>query len=66
MLRSESWFFRRGVVTVAVGRPLETLRIREKHGGDTWTTAVELRDAAREHILRHSGEPDLAHEKSPI
>ncbi|GKT09568.1 AMP-binding protein [Desulforhabdus sp. TSK] len=66
MLRSESWFFRRGAVTVTVGRPLETLRIREKHGGDTWATAVELRDAAREHILRHSGEPDLAHEKSPV
>jgi 1-acyl-sn-glycerol-3-phosphate acyltransferase len=66
LLRSESWFFRRGGVTVTIGSPLETLHIREKHKGDTWAAAVELRDAAREHILRHSGEPDLAHEKSPI
>ncbi len=25
-----------------------------------------LRDSARAHILRYCGEPDLAHEKSPI
>jgi len=26
---------------------------------DSWKTAIKLRDAAREHILRHCGEPDL-------
>ena len=33
---------------------------------DTWTLALKLRDATRRQILRHSGEPDLAHERSPI
>lgn len=29
-------------------------------GGDAFDAAVRLRDAAREHILQHCGEPDLA------
>jgi len=32
-------------------------------GGTDWSAAVALRDAARAHILRHCGEPDLADDK---
>ena len=32
-------------------------------GGDTWRTAIALRDRCREFILRHCGEPDLAGEE---
>ncbi len=33
---------------------------------DTWALALRLRDATRRQILRHCGEPDLEHERSPI
>ncbi len=33
---------------------------------DTWALALRLREATRRQILRHCGEPDLEHERSPI
>ena len=60
ILRDGSWFPRRGAVTVTVGAPLAP---RALAGGEgPWAAALKLRDAARAHILRHIGEPDLAGE----
>jgi 1-acyl-sn-glycerol-3-phosphate acyltransferase len=53
-LRSGSMLPRRGAVSVAVGKPIAPK-------GSDWSAAIELRDAAREDILRHCGEPDLGH-----
>ena len=55
LLRDGQWFPRRGPLVVDIGDP-----ILPPAGGDRFATAVKLRDAAREHIRRHCGEPDLA------
>ncbi len=56
ILRSGSWFPRHGAITVTVGEPIEA-----PARDDRWASALALRDAARRHILRHCGEPDLTH-----
>jgi len=66
MLRAESWFPRRGSVTVTFGVPIAPSPPEAPEAPDAWTVAVRLRNATREHILRYCGEPDLSHEKSPI
>jgi 1-acyl-sn-glycerol-3-phosphate acyltransferase len=53
MLRADGWIFRRGPIRVVFGAPIAA-------EGRDWAAAVKLRDAAREEILRHCGEPDLA------
>ncbi len=53
MLRADGWIFRRGPIRVVFGEPI-------RPQGRDWAAAVKLRDAAREEILRHCGEPDLA------
>lgn len=58
ILRSGSWFPRRGTVTIRVLEPLNP-------EGEDWKSAVRLRDRAREVMLEHVGEPDLGHEKPP-
>ena len=58
VLRSGSWFPRRGVLRVRIGAPIETASIAP--GQSSWQRAVRLRDAARAMMLRHCGEPDLA------
>ena len=50
------------LVAERVGAPLEA----DRDAPDPWAAAIELRDATREFILEHCGEPDLAHEKSPL
>jgi len=64
ILLDDTWFPRRGSITVTIGKPIEP----EKPEGESarWKAALHLRDAAREHILRYCGEPDLSHEKSPV
>ena len=52
ILRSGSWFPRRGIVSVVIIEPI-TPR------GTDWAAAVELRDLSRAMVLRYSGEPDL-------
>lgn len=59
MLRAGSWFISRGVITVTIGKPI-------KGDGSGWTAAITLRDRAREEILRHCGEPDLAGTRPPV
>jgi 1-acyl-sn-glycerol-3-phosphate acyltransferase len=53
ILRAEQWFPRRGAVSVTIGPPIMP-------SGSDWSAAVALRDAARAHLLRYTGEPDLA------
>jgi 1-acyl-sn-glycerol-3-phosphate acyltransferase len=60
MLRDVSLFPRRGTITVTIGKPIEPRSVQDPAEPDAWTTAIKLRDAAREHILKHCGEPDLA------
>ncbi len=52
ILRSDSWFPHRGIVSVVVTEPI-------KPQDTNWKSAVDLRDKARAMILRYSGEPDL-------
>lgn len=59
ILRADSWFPRRGNITVVIG---ETIMPR---AGARWIAAGVLRDEARRHILRHCGEPDLATAELP-
>lgn len=62
ILRSGSRWPRRGKVDITIDRPIPA------GGGqvDPWEVAVRLRDRARQSILAHSGEPDLARERPPI
>ena len=62
MLRGDSWFPRRGIISVTIGKPCLPAAILQEQGGDTWKAAIKLRDLARLHILRHTGEPDLGRE----
>ena len=60
MLRSGSWFPRRGRITVNIGEVIEPAQFPETVQSDTWHLALALRDKARQYILRHCGEPDLS------
>ncbi len=64
ILRDSSGFPRRGAVAVVIGAPLDPKALDAPD--DTWSAAIRLRDAARAHILRYCGEPDLEHERSPV
>jgi 1-acyl-sn-glycerol-3-phosphate acyltransferase len=60
MLRDVSLFTRRGKINVTIGKPIDPRHMQDRSVQDSWTAALRLRDAVREHILRHCGEPDLA------
>lgn len=66
ILRPGSWIPRRGAITITICKPIEPEELKAQTSVDPWTIALKLRNAVREQILRFSGEPDLAHEKSPI
>ncbi|BAL23820.1 AMP-dependent synthetase and ligase [Azoarcus sp. KH32C] len=51
VLPDETWFPRRGPITVTIGRPVLP-------PGSDWSAAVALRDTVRKEILAHCGEPD--------
>jgi 1-acyl-sn-glycerol-3-phosphate acyltransferase len=60
VLRDSSKFPRHGAISIAVGRPIDTLALRESEGlADDWALALRLCDLARAEVLRHCGEPDL-------
>jgi hypothetical protein len=65
-LRSGSWFPRRGAITITIGELIDPPEAKTEAPSDKWAAALRLRDLTREHILRHSGEPDLDHEKWPV
>ena len=54
ILRGDSTFMRKGAVSVLVGSPIMPQ-------GSDWQAAINLRDAVRDEMLRHCGEPDLGH-----
>lgn len=58
-LRANSWFPRRGPVSVTISRQV----LPE---GDDWKAAIQLRDTVRRKILSHLGEPDLAGSFAPF
>jgi len=58
ILRPGNWFAHHGSISVVIGKP-----IKIQQDGDNWVKAIQLRDAAREHILRYCGETDLSNEK---
>jgi 1-acyl-sn-glycerol-3-phosphate acyltransferase len=66
ILRDNSWFPRRGAITITIGPAIEASATSAEGETDAWAKALRLRDATRKHILQYCGEPDLQHEKSPI
>ena len=66
ILRAESWFPRHGSINVLVGEPVQPEEFLRKANSDHFTAALMLRDEVRAWILRHTGEPDLAHERPPL
>ena len=61
ILRGNSWYPRRGKITVTIGKPLSPDRNLA-----TWPAALKLREQTRRQILAHCGEPDLAHESNIV
>jgi 1-acyl-sn-glycerol-3-phosphate acyltransferase len=61
ILRPGSWFVHHGSISVVIGKPI---KVHEET--DNWTKAIQLRDAARVHILRYCGEPDLPDEQPEL
>ncbi|MGH8758948.1 MAG: lysophospholipid acyltransferase family protein [Burkholderiales bacterium] len=55
ILREGQWLFRRGMISVTFGEPIEP-------DGADWNAAVKLRDQTRAEILRLCAEPDLGEE----
>ncbi len=62
ILRADTSLPRRGSLSITIGKPLMPYEFHASQQ-DPWQTAIDLRDAARQHILDHSGEPDIAHER---
>lgn len=63
ILRANTTRPNRGVVRIVIGKPIHMHAFTKNEQKDSWTTALTLRDAAREHILCHCGEPDLDRER---
>jgi len=55
ILRDGQWWPRRGAIKITIGVPLPPAA----DARDAFAAAVMLRDAARGHILRYCGEPDI-------
>jgi len=60
MLRSGSWFPRRGQIAVTIGAPVQPEVSPEADQSAIWQAALVLRSQAREHVVHYSGEPDLS------
>ena len=60
MLRSGSWFPRRGRISITIGEAIHPEDFPETIQRDQWQLALALRDKARQYILHHCGEPDLS------
>lgn len=63
MLRAGSWFPRRGQISINIGRGIDPDGTSAMDQRAQWQAALKLRAAAREHILRYSGEPDIGQEE---
>ncbi len=60
ILRDDSGFPRPGKVRVIILPPEAPAK---QQNGESWASAIELRDRIRSIMLAHNGEPDLAHER---
>ena len=60
-LRDVSLFTHRGGISITIGKPIDPHRLQEAGAPDLWATAIKMHDAARVHILKYCGEPDLSH-----
>ena len=65
ILRDQSWFPRRGAITVTIEPAIDSAAIAAE-AGDPWKAAIKLRDIARERMLRLSGEPDAGDTRMPF
>lgn len=64
ILRGNSRLPHLGSVTIVIGDPIFVNDLPCcKEESESWSLALGMRDAARGFILRHCGEPDLAHEQ---
>jgi 1-acyl-sn-glycerol-3-phosphate acyltransferase len=54
LLRDEQWLPRRAPISVSIGGP-----IRPADADNAFAATIQVRDAARRHILEYCGEPDL-------
>ena len=66
ILRSGSWFPRRGTVSVTIGPALLSTEVLAAADNNRWKATLMLRDRVRTWILRHCGEPDLEDEQPPV
>jgi len=66
ILRSDTWFPHHGVITVTFGEAIYSNKIKANATDNTWAIALKLRDASRQEILLHCGEPDLDNQTWPI
>jgi len=66
VLRDGTWLPRRGAFRVIIGEPIWPDQTETDAAGDDFSAAIALRDRARTWILRHCGEPDLAHERPAL
>lgn len=58
VFRADDWFPRRYPIDVVIGQPIDPASVPDKK--DTWTTAIWLRDQARDQILKNYVESDTA------
>lgn len=65
ILRDQSWFPRRGAITVTIEPAIDSAAIATETG-DPWKAALRLRDFARERMLRLCGEPDAGDTRMPF
>lgn len=65
ILRADSWFPRRGTISLTFGPPI-TVETPPQPKHDQWSLALQLRDKTRKWLLLHCGEPDLGHERPQL
>ncbi len=66
VLRDGTWLPQRGAFRVMIGEPMWPSQTGSEGNGDHFSTAIALRERTRAWILRHCGEPDLAHERPTL
>ena len=66
ILRADSWFFRRGRLTINIGKAVQPQQNQNSEKKSNWDIAVQLRNETRVFILKYCGEPDLGHDKTPM
>lgn len=64
IFRSDVWLPNRGAITVVIDKAISPEIVGAQLETDKWSRAIVLRDATRESIQSHCGEPDLAKENS--